>query len=209
MGWGVVRVFLLAEDPLVRAGLMALLGAEPGFSVVGHGPPDPEAAARIAAAAPDVVAWDLGSDPTGPVDGAPDEVPGTAPLLALVTEPPQAAAAFAAGARGAVFRDASGARIAAALHAVAEGLFVSEEPLAEPAARSRGGAADLVEPLTPREREVLDLLVQGLTNRLIGERLGISEHTAKFHVNAILGKLGVESRTEAVAEAARRGLVTF
>jgi DNA-binding CsgD family transcriptional regulator len=92
---------------------------------------------------------------------------------------------------------------------VAEGLFVSEEPLGEPATRSRGGAADLVEPLTPREREVLDLLVQGLTNRLIGERLGISEHTAKFHVNAILGKLGVESRTEAVAEAARRGLVTF
>jgi DNA-binding CsgD family transcriptional regulator len=48
-----------------------------------------------------------------------------------------------------------------------------------------------------------------LTNRRIGEQLGISEHTAKFHVNAILGKLGVESRTEAVAEAARRGLVVF
>ena len=66
-----------------------------------------------------------------------------------------------------------------------------------------------MEPLTPREREVLGLLAEGLTNRAIAERLGISEHTAKFHVNAILGKLGVETRTEAVGEAARLGLVTF
>jgi two-component system, NarL family, nitrate/nitrite response regulator NarL len=62
-------------------------------------------------------------------------------------------------------------------------------------------------PLTPREMEVLQLVAEGLTNRRIAGRLGISEHTAKFHVNAILGKLGASSRSEAVAQAARLGLV--
>ena len=71
-------------------------------------------------------------------------------------------------------------------------------------------AADLegpVEPLTPREVEVLQLLSQGLSNKLIGARLGISEHTAKFHVNAISGKLGAQGRTDAVVRAARLGLL--
>ena len=204
-----VRVFVVAEDPLARAGLAALLGAEPGVSVVGQGPAEPDLVARMSAAAPDVVAWDLGPDSSDGTDALSETAPDGPPLVALVADLEQASDALSAGARGAVFRDASGARIAAALLAVAEGLFVSEEPLVEPAARNRRAPSDLVEPLTPREREVLDLLVQGLSNRLIGERLGISEHTAKFHVNAILGKLGVATRTEAVAEAARRGLVVF
>ena len=63
--------------------------------------------------------------------------------------------------------------------------------------------------MTPREREVLDLLGLGWTNRRIAERLGVSLHTAKFHVNAVMGKLGAASRTEAVALAARAGLITF
>jgi DNA-binding NarL/FixJ family response regulator len=66
-----------------------------------------------------------------------------------------------------------------------------------------------VEHLTPREQEVLQLLAQGLSNKLIAGRLGISDHTVKFHLNAILGKLGAQSRTEAIAQAARLGLVLF
>jgi DNA-binding CsgD family transcriptional regulator len=73
--------------------------------------------------------------------------------------------------------------------------------------RPRVASEPLVEPLTHRETEVLQLLAQGLTNRRIGERLGISEHTAKFHVNAILGKLGAQTRGEAIAHAARLGLL--
>jgi two-component system, NarL family, nitrate/nitrite response regulator NarL len=61
--------------------------------------------------------------------------------------------------------------------------------------------------LTPREAEVLNLLAEGLSNKLVADRLKISEHTAKFHVNAILTKLGAETRTEAVVLAARRGLL--
>jgi DNA-binding NarL/FixJ family response regulator len=64
-----------------------------------------------------------------------------------------------------------------------------------------------VEPLTPREGEVLRLIAEGLPNKTIAARLEISESTVKFHVNAILGKLGVESRSEAIVQAARLGLV--
>ena len=70
-------------------------------------------------------------------------------------------------------------------------------------------APDLVESLTPREIEVLQLLSQGLPNKGIAQRLGISDHTVKFHVNAILGKLGVQSRGEAIVQAVRLGLVTL
>jgi DNA-binding NarL/FixJ family response regulator len=65
----------------------------------------------------------------------------------------------------------------------------------------------LAEPLTSRELEVLQLLVEGVSNKGIAERLGISEHTAKFHVNSILGELGAQNRTEAVTRAARTGLI--
>ena len=75
-----------------------------------------------------------------------------------------------------------------------------------PPGRERG-AAPLVEDLTPRELEVLQLLAEGLSNKEIARRLGTSEHTVKFHVNAILGKLGAHSRTEAVTRAARLGLI--
>ncbi len=87
------------------------------------------------------------------------------------------------------------------------------------ACSTKGWWSSLVEPrrpdgaagvdLTPREQEVLGLLAEGLSNKLIAARLGISEHTAKFHVNALLDKLGAETRTEAVVTAARRGLLMF
>jgi len=65
-----------------------------------------------------------------------------------------------------------------------------------------------IERLTPRESEVLQLLARGMTNAEIGSRLGVSEHTAKFHVGAVLGKLGARSRAEAVAVASRLGWIT-
>jgi DNA-binding NarL/FixJ family response regulator len=65
----------------------------------------------------------------------------------------------------------------------------------------------LPEPLTPREQEVLQLLAEGLPNKAIARQLEISDHTVKFHVNAIMGKLGAQSRTEAVVRATRLGLV--
>jgi DNA-binding NarL/FixJ family response regulator len=102
-------------------------------------------------------------------------------------------------------------QLAAALQGAIAGLFIvhPEElsamlPAASPASSQ---VADLAEPLTPREREVLQMLASGLVNKEIASKLSISDHTVKFHVASILGKLGASTRTEAVALGIRRGLV--
>jgi two-component system, NarL family, response regulator YdfI len=102
-------------------------------------------------------------------------------------------------------------QLVAALEAAALGLTVmhpaqTEALLAAPVGTARR-MAELAEPLTPREREVLQMLASGSGNKEIASRLSISEHTVKFHVTAILGKLGAGSRTEAVFLGIRRGLV--
>jgi DNA-binding NarL/FixJ family response regulator len=193
----VLRVRVVAADPLARAGLLALIAGRPALEA--------EPADEAPPSAGGVVLLDMGTAGTEP----PEPPAGAAPVLALVTGTEQAREALAAGARGVLFRDATGERLAAALCAVAQGLTVLDAALAQGLRPPPRRSQDPVEPLTPREREVLALLAQGFTNRGIGERLGISEHTAKFHVNAILGKLGAESRTEAVAEAARLGWIVF
>lgn len=111
-------------------------------------------------------------------------------------------------------RDAATGEIVAAIIAAASGLTALDRTLALEAfaglARGRLGAepvSDQDEPLTAREREVLQLLAQGIPNKQIAQRLSISEHTVKFHVSAIMTKLGAASRTEAVTTAARRGLL--
>lgn len=157
---------------------------------------------------PEVAVWDAGSGTSGleHLDGAASR---SLRVLAVLADEGQAAEALAAGARGVVLRDAGAARLAAAVRAVAEGLMVLDAVAAESVLRPRPAAPATVEHLTPREQEVLQLLAQGLSNKLIAARLGISDHTVKFHVNAILGKLGAQSRTEAIAQAARLGLVLF
>ena len=111
---------------------------------------------------------------------------------------------------GALPRDAGTEEIVAALMAVASGLTALDRSLALEAlsglARRRPEPInEQSEPLTAREREVLQLLAQGIPNKQIAQRLSISEHTVKFHVSAIMTKLGAASRTEAVTTAARRG----
>jgi NarL family two-component system response regulator YdfI len=106
--------------------------------------------------------------------------------------------ALRSGIRGVLSFDATPQEIEAAVHAVDAGLVVLAEP-----PRSE----ELVEPLTERELELLDLLAEGISNKLIAHRLSISEHTVKTHVASIFAKLGVSSRTEAVSQAIRRGLI--
>jgi DNA-binding NarL/FixJ family response regulator len=132
-------------------------------------------------------------------------------VLALVPDEAAGELALAAGARGLLFRDATPGALLAALQAVARGLAVFEPALSpvRPTPRASASTPTSPEALTPREREVLSLLAEGLSNKAIADRLAISEHTAKFHVNAVLAKLGVQRRTEAVVRAARLGLVTL
>lgn len=117
--------------------------------------------------------------------------------------------ALRAGVRGILPPSLSATQLATALDAVVQDLLVlhpSEHPSRSAAANSLE-TLDFVEPLTAREREVLDMLAQGLGNKEIAARLKISDHTAKFHVASILGKLGATTRTEAVSIALRRGLI--
>lgn len=198
-------VLVVSPDPLARGGLAARVAGREELSLAGQASPR-EAGAAAAARAPAVVLWDLG---TGPVDeGALDAV-GATPVVALAAEEAQAGEALRAGARGAVFRGAEPEVLAAAALAVARGLAVLDPALAALFLRPPREPGEGVGALTPREQEVLTLLAEGLANKAIAARLGISEHTAKFHVNAILAKLGVESRAEAIVRAARMGLVVL
>lgn len=150
------------------------------------------------------VLWDAGHA------SALEAVPEAPPVVALVQDETSARAVLEAGAAGAVLRGVTPETVCAALWAVAHGLLVSERAFQErpePLATRRAPATSL--DFTPREQEVLGLLSQGLANRAIAERLGISRHTVKFHVNALLQKLGVQRRTEAVVRAARLGLVVL
>ncbi|MGH9335310.1 MAG: response regulator transcription factor, partial [Vicinamibacteria bacterium] len=149
---------------------------------------------------------DLGS---GGVPSGSDPLYAGYPLLVLTDDPVRAREALASGARGALSRTTSGPRLDRALAAIVEGLVVLDEELAEEALRPPPRSLDSAEELTPRELEVLEHLALGLSNREIAERLGVSFHTVKFHVNSILGKLGAASRTEVVALAARAGLLRF
>ncbi len=99
--------------------------------------------------------------------------------------------------------------LAAAHGLVALPVALAERMLSQPAPVEALNPTPLDEPLTPREREVLDLLAEGLSNKLIARRLQISEHTVKFHVSSIYAKLSASSRTEAVSQGARRGLITL
>ncbi len=202
-----LRVLVVAGDPLARAGLATLLGEQAGLEVVGQVSPSAELAADLELFEPDVIAWDLGWDPSSSI-GHLRELRVEAPVLALLPGDERAMEVWSAGARGLLLRDADGPGLAAAARALAQGHVVLAPDLAAAILPSGDRQPDrLVEDLTPREREVLALMAEGLANKEIAGRLGVSGHTIKFHVNAILAKLGAQSRTEAVVRATRMGLV--
>jgi DNA-binding NarL/FixJ family response regulator len=185
---------VVARDPLVRSGLAAVLSAYPGLILE-------EARANLdIEVAADVVVWD-----------APEAEArlARAPVLALVVAAPEARQALRSGAQGALLRSAQASGIAPAALAVAAGHWVLDAAFARTLIELQGPLPNAPSPISPREQEVLELLAEGLSNRDIAARLGISRHTAKFHVNAILDKLGAASRTEAVVLAARGGLLSL
>ncbi|HUJ61363.1 MAG TPA: response regulator transcription factor [Kofleriaceae bacterium] len=190
-----IKVALLTEDPLLRAGLSSLLAELGSIDVV----------ERDAA---EVALWDAGVDGDKTLAKLGELRGLDMPVVAVVQDQAHVAPALAAGARGVVLRDQVGPGIHAALAAVRSGLTVMDTALAEslvPAQPQRApkGRGELTE----RERQVVQLLSEGLSNKLIADRLGISDHTAKFHVNGVMMKLGASTRTEAVVEAMRRGLI--
>ena len=132
------------------------------------------------------------------------ELPIPVVLLMDSPNPAQVAAALRAGIRGVIPADATPQEIEGAVHAVNAGLVVTPPHLFP---ESDAASEEMLDPLSERELEVLDQLAEGLSNKLIAHRLNISEHTVKTHVASIFAKLGASSRTEAVSQAIRRGLV--
>ena len=205
------RVLIVDDHPVFRDGLAGLLATVPGVEVAGSAGSAEEALADLARTAPDVVLMDInlpgasGVEATRRVLAA---APATAVLvISMVDDDDSVLAALAAGARGYVLKGATAAEITAALATVAAGgaVFgagVASRMLARAPAPPAGPLAGQ-EDLTAREREVLDLLAEGASNRQIARSLGLSLKTVQNHVSRILDKLQAADRTQAVLRARR------
>jgi two-component system nitrate/nitrite response regulator NarL len=204
----VLRVLIVAEDPLARAGVAAILAGLPECLVVGLAAPDAELVHSFERLDPDAVVWDAGREATLPdLAGLGDAAP---PIVMLGGGDVPAVPGAVTGIRGLLPRDVDARTLMSALRAVTDGLVVVDPVFASALRSSRDrSAVVLPESLTPREVEVLRLLAAGLPNKVIADRLGISEHTVRFHLNTIFGKLEVHTRTEAVTRAARLGVITL
>ncbi len=205
-----LRVMIVADDPLVRAGLRRLLEEDAGVTIVGQVGLESDLDRMIDLYQPQVVIWDLGWDPPQGIERLANLSGGDPPIVALLPDDFYAKDAWVAGAQGLLLREADGERLKVALNTVIQGLVAFDPTLSTILAPGEDQAQPLmVEELTPRELDVVELLAEGLTNKAIAHKLGISEYTVKFHVNAILRKLGAQSRTEAAVRAARLGLITL
>jgi DNA-binding NarL/FixJ family response regulator len=214
----VIRVLLVDDQALVRAGLRQILGARQGFEVVGECADGSEVMAAVAAEPPDVVVMDLrmpgvdGMEATRRLNALPEPPP----VLVLTTfdDDEILSGALRAGASGFQLKDAPGEELIAAVRAVAEGEgWLDPGVTIRVLAAYRGVAPsvvavpDNVRLLTDREVEVLSLIGRGASNREIGQRLYIGEGTVKTHVGRIFSKLGVRDRAAAVVFAFDHGLV--
>jgi DNA-binding NarL/FixJ family response regulator len=188
------------DHPLVRSGLMQLLSAEEGIDVVAGVTSGTEALEMVVEAAPDLVLMDV-SMPGMDGIAAAREILKRRPstrivMLTSYAEEETVMAALDAGATGYLLKDAEPEELVRAVRAAARG----ESPLAPRAARavlaSRSGKVSEGY-VTPREGEVLDLVGEGLANKQIAQRLGISEKTVKAHLTSVFQRIGVLSRTEA------------
>jgi DNA-binding NarL/FixJ family response regulator len=202
-----LRILTIANDPLARTGLATLLADQPGCTVVGQVAGETDLAATLDVYQPDVVVWDLGWDPD--LAYLTDFEDSEIPVVVLLPDEDHVAEAWAAGVQGLLLRDVSAERLSAAVQAVYQDLVIFDPTLAPTLLSTRELPEQPlpIEELSSRELEVLQLLAEGLPNKTIARRLDISDHTVKFHVNAIMGKLGAQSRTEAAVRAARLGLI--
>ena len=210
-----IRVLLVDDHEVVRFGLRSMLAIEPDIAVVGEAA-DGAAAVRAAHThQPHVVVLDLrmgGLDGIEACRAITSELPGTAVLILTSFGTDEAVLqALMAGASGFLLKNAGRAELLRAIRIVASGQSLLDPAITGRVTRrlvelaSRDGHPELAQ-LSPREREVLTLVARGLSNREIGDRLVISETTARNHLSHIFDKLGLRRRSEAVALATRLGL---
>ena len=202
-----IRLFLVDDHEIVRRGVAELLGAEPDLEVVGEAGTVADALARIAATQPDVALLDVRLPDGSGIDLCRDVLsrfPGVRCLMLTAYDDDDALfSAVVAGASGYVLKDVRGTRLADAVRAVAAGRSLIDPALGRRVTeRMRAGGDPASEDprlgsLGLRERQILSLIADGLTNRRIGEELGLAEKTVKNYVSSLLAKLGLERRTQA------------
>jgi len=206
-----IRLLVADDHPMLREGLVAVLGTQPDFEVVGEASDGEDVVRLVEQLGPDVILLDLEMPNVDGVEALrrlqrANSSARTVVFTAYDTDE-RILGALRAGARGYLLKGASRADIFSAVRTVHAG-----GSLLGPAATNRllgriGEDPGQTNPLTPREIEVLALLARGLKNADIAGRLFISERTVKFHVGSILAKLGADNRTEAARIASERGLV--
>ena len=214
-----IKILIVDDHPVVRDGLNAVLETQPDFEVVGEAGDGQEAVAQVEKLGPDVVLLDLDMpvlDGLGALQQIMKQRPETKVIIFTVFDTDERIlAAVQSGAQGYLLKgDAPRNEIFRAVRTVYEGGALLQPVVAgkllrqvqiqnNPAGPDQGGLEDLTE----REQDVLELIGQGLANKEIAQKLVISERTVKFHVSAILAKLGAGNRTEATRIAAQRGLI--
>ena len=209
-----IRALIVAASSLVRTGLQSLFGGRE-VEIVGSIADFESLTSQWMDVQADVILVEASGEQFETMMDAlaASQLASEAAIVVLTDhrEPKSLAEALRAGVRAVLPSDIAPEQLVAALEAATAGLIVVHPaevglifPVAESASRQ---LAELAEPLTPRESEVLQMLASGFANKTIAARLKISEHTVKFHVASILGKLGAASRNEAVSLGIRRGLV--
>jgi len=210
----VIRVFIVAASPLIRGGLQSML-ADSRFDIVGSAADLESISGQLVDVEPDVVLVEAAADAQEELLSALEDAEVAQEYAVIVlSEQPKTAwlcKALRAGVRAVLSRDVAPEQLRAAVEAATAGLVVIHPSELDTVLSATVGPSapldELLEPLTRREREVLQMLAAGLANKEIAARLSISDHTVKFHVASILGKLGASTRTEAVSAGIRRGLV--
>ncbi|WP_022891455.1 response regulator [Agromyces subbeticus] len=208
-----IRIVVADDHPIVRAGIVGLLEAEPGLEVVGEAADGAEAVAVAASERPDLVLMDLRMprlDGAGATARIVAETPGTRVLVLTTYETDDhILAAIEAGASGYLLKAAPQAEIVAGIRAVAAGETVLAPSIAAKlVSRVRAEAASVAPPsLSPRELEVLRLVAEGRSNPEIARALFIGEATVKTHLLHVFEKLEVNDRTRAVTRAMELGLI--
>ena len=212
---GPLRVFLVDDHAIVRAGVRGYLELAGGIAVAGEACDGQQAIDAIAVlepagALPDVVLMDLvmpgmdGIETTRRIRARWPEIEVVAVTSFL--EETKVRSALEAGAAGYLLKDADADQVAAAIRAAAAGQCHLDPAVARILTDSLRAPRPAIDTLTARERDVLGQIADGVTNRQIASRLGISERTARTHVSSILAKLGLASRTQAALWALQHGL---
>jgi DNA-binding NarL/FixJ family response regulator len=204
-----LTLLVVDDHPVVRDGIVGMVGSAEGIEVVGEASDGAEAIALAEVLAPDVVLMDLRMPRMDGVaalrEFARRGIASRVVVLTTFDADADVLPAIAAGATGYLLKDASRDELLAAIRGAAAGKTVlSPEVASRLVGRVRAPEASL---LTPRELEILGLIADGATNRAAGDRLHVSEGTVKTHLLSIYAKLGVGDRASAVAEGFRRGLL--